>query len=120
MKKDWEELIKMTGNNPIEIERVRLTDQDIAIEGHFDLPPLAQLSMDEQVFVAAFIKCHGSIKQMEQIFDISYPTVKSRLNKIAEKMPFAQVTREADPMTVLEQVEAGVLSVNEALEKLQQ
>ncbi len=120
MTKDWEELIKLTGNNKIEVERVHLPDQEISIEGRFDLPPLAQLTIDDQVFITAFIKCHGSIKQMEQMFGISYPTVKNRLNRIGEKMSFAEIKRDTRSSSVLEQLDAGAITVDEAIEKLQQ
>ena len=63
----------------------------IAIEGEFDLPPLSSLTAEEQVFVAAFVKCHGSIKQMEKLFGISYPTVKNRLNALGNKLDFVDV-----------------------------
>src|ERR1043166_4796112 len=82
MGRDWQELTKLVGQSPIEIERVRLVDSGVAIEGPFTLPPLAQLSGEAQVFVSAFVRCHGSIKQMEQYFGVSYPTIKNRLNRI--------------------------------------
>ena len=47
MAKDWQELTKMTGGEPIVVERVRLTQKDIVIEGPFDLPPLARLTMED-------------------------------------------------------------------------
>ena len=83
MAREWHELTKMTQGKPITVERVRLVDSDIAIEGSFTLPPLANLSAEDQVFVMAFIRCSGSIKDMEEMFGISYPTVKNRINHIA-------------------------------------
>ena len=55
------------------------------------MPPLARLAGDDQVFVAAFIRCHGSIKQMEKFFGVSYPTIKNRLNRIGAQLPFAEI-----------------------------
>jgi hypothetical protein len=66
MGRDWQELTKLVGQAPMEIERVRLLETGVAIEGPFTLPPLAQLAAEDQVFVAAFVRCHGSIKQMEK------------------------------------------------------
>src|SRR5436305_15146368 len=88
---DWQALIRLTGGAPFEIERVRLTAQDVAIEGRFELPPLATLAAEDQIFVAAFLRCHGSIKQMEKFFGVSYPTIKNRLNRIGAQLPFAEV-----------------------------
>jgi len=77
MPREWQELTRITQGEPIVIERVRFVDRDIAIEGEFELPPLVRLSAEDQVFIMAFVRCHGSIKEIEQIFGISYPTVKT-------------------------------------------
>ena len=84
MTKEWHELTRLTKGEAITIERVRLDSSDIAIEGKFELPPLARLSSEDQVFVMAFVRCHGSIKKMEEVFGISYPTVKNRIQRIAK------------------------------------
>src|SRR5262249_20139319 len=91
MASDWQALTKLTGGAPLRIERVRLPDSDIALEGRFELPPLARLSAEDQVFVAAFVRCHGSIKQMEKFFGVSYPTIKNRLNRIGGVVFFVGV-----------------------------
>jgi hypothetical protein len=126
MANDWQALTKLTGSAALAIERVRLLDQDIAIEGLFDLPPLARLSGDDQIFVAAFVRCHGSIKQMEKFFGVSYPTIKNRLNRIGAQLPFAEIDPEAEPARapmpstgeLLSQLERGTLSVDQVLRQL--
>src|SRR5262247_1119153 len=91
-KQDWHALTELTQGRPIVVERVRLSDRDIAIEGAFELPKLAQLAAEDQVFVAAFVRSHGSIKEMEQVFGVSYPTVKARLNRISERLEFVDTS----------------------------
>src|SRR5579872_960010 len=93
---DWQALTKLTGGAPFTIERVRLTGQDVAIEGRFEPPSLAALTAEDQTFVAAFVRCHGSIKQMEQFFGVSYPTIKNRLNRIGALLPFAEIDPDPD------------------------
>src|SRR5690349_16538458 len=88
---DWQALTKLTGGAAFDIERVRLVDQDVAIEGRFELPAIARLTAEDQTFVAAFVRCHGSIKQMEKFFGVSYPTIKNRLNRIGGQLPFVEV-----------------------------
>ena len=119
---DWQDLTNLAGDSPLEIERVRLVDKDIAIEGRFRLPPLSKLSGEDQVFVAAFVRCHGSIKQMEKFFGVSYPTIKNRLNRLAAQLPFVEV-EPADPdrtppAELLSQLERGELTVRDVLEQL--
>jgi len=118
-------LTKLTGGSRFLIERVRLVDEDIAIEGRFDLPPLASLTAEDQVFVAAFVRCHGSIKQMEKFFGVSYPTIKNRLNRIGALLPFAEIT-PGDPAPggpvltseLLSRLERGEINVNDVLSRL--
>src|ERR1700757_2056621 len=97
MTHDWQALTRLTAGSPLEIERVRATDTGIAIEGRFELPPLARLSGEDQVFVAAFVQSHGSIKQMEQYFGVSYPTIKNRLNRIGAQLPFVELDSQPEP-----------------------
>jgi hypothetical protein len=115
---DWQELTRLTQGAPFIIERVRLTDSDIAVEGEFELPPLARLSSDDQVFIMAFVKNDGSIKELERDFGISYPTVKSRLNRIAGQLKFVEnvtVPRKDEVMAALER---GEINAQEAIERL--
>jgi hypothetical protein len=95
MALDWQKLTELTQGKKIEIERVRLTDTSIAIEGPFELPPLASLAMEDHVFIIAFVRTHGSIKEMEQLFGVSYPTIKNRLNRIADQLQYVEIRREA-------------------------
>src|SRR6266487_4275173 len=90
MANDWQELTKLTGGAGFDVERVRL-ESGVTIEGRFALPPLAHLAAEDQIFVAAFVRCHGSIKQMEKYFGVSYPTIKNRLNKIGSQLSFVEI-----------------------------
>ena len=120
---DWQALTRLTGGASIEIERVRLTETGIAIEGRFELPPLARLPAEDQVFVAAFVRCHGSIKQMEQYFGVSYPTIKNRLNRIGGFLPFVEVAPEEEPAApsmadLLTRMERGEATAGDVLDQL--
>ena len=123
MIKDWTELTRLTGGADIVVERVRLEKSDIAIEGKFALPPLAQLSGEDQVFVTAFVGTHGSLKDMERLFGISYPTVKNRLEKLASQLKMIEF--EPSPIgemandEVLTLLENGEITAEEALGRLQ-
>jgi hypothetical protein len=118
MAKEWHELTKITQGKPITVERVRLVDSDIAIEGSFTLPPLANLSAEDQVFVMAFMRCNGSIKDMEQMFGISYPTVKNRINRIAKQLEFVEIVRVSPQEEVIGELERGDITAEEAIRRL--
>ncbi len=115
---EWQELTKMTGGAPLVVERVRMKDSGLAVEGSFELPPLARLTMEDQTFVMAFVRCHGSIKEMEELFGISYPTVKNRLNAVSRQFEFVEINHPARRSEVLERLDRGEITVDEALRLL--
>ena len=87
------------------------------MEGDFEVPVLAQLPVEDQAFVTAFVRHHGSIKKMEGLFGISYPTVKNRLNAIAKRLDDSFDAPTPNEL-VLDQLARGEISVDEALERL--
>lgn len=118
MIKSWQELTRMTGGADILIEKIKIPEKEISIEGNFELPPLARLSLEDQVFVTAFIRNHGSIKQTEESFGVSYPTIKNRLTRIAEQLEFVQVDPAPSRTEILDLLEQGGISVEEALKRM--
>jgi hypothetical protein len=116
---DWQELTRLTQGCTIIVERVRLADKDIAIEGSFELPQLARLNLEDQVFVTAFVRSHGSIKEMERIFGVSYPTIKARLNRIAEGLEFVDTNPAPSQGEILERLKCGELSAEDAIHELE-
>lgn len=118
MTNDWQELTKLTRGAAFTVERVKLKDSGIAVEGSFEPPPLARLTAEDQLFITAFVRSHGSIKEMESLFGISYPTVKNRLNAISALLPFIDVNPPSPKVDVLDELDRGAISVEEALERL--
>jgi hypothetical protein len=126
---DWKQLMHISHGEPLLVERIRLPSSGVAIEGSFELPPLARLSEEDQVFIAAFVKSHGSIKEMERLFGVSYPTIKSRLHRLSASLdPELKVDSEpgepeqapvrGDRAAILDQLERGEISPQRAAEAL--
>ena len=116
--KDWQELTHLTGGAPLVVERVRLADSGIAIEGAFELPPLARLPAEDQVFIMAFVRADGSLKEMEHAFGISYPTVKNRLSRIAGQLQMVETVTTPPREDVIAALERGEINAQEAIERL--
>jgi len=116
---EWQDLTQLTQGQPIVVERVRIADQDIAIEGAFELPELARLNLEDQVFITAFVRSHGSIKEMEQIFGVSYPTIKSRLTRIANSLKFVETNPTPSRTEILERLKRGEISAQVAIRELE-
>src|SRR5690606_3276886 len=64
------------------VRRLHCRRCDTGVEGHFEMPRLARLSPEQQVFVETFLKVRGNIREMERELGVSYPTVRSRLDEI--------------------------------------
>ena len=116
---DWHDLLRMAQGAALVVERVRIPEKGIAIEGTFTLPDLARLSLEDQVFIAAFLRSHGSIKEMEQVFGVSYPTIKARLNRIAGQLEFVDTNPPPSGAEVLERLKNGEITAAEAISLLE-
>lgn len=91
---------------------------DVKLEGDFEVSALGRLPVEDQVFVVAFLRHHGSIRQMERILGISYPTVKNRLRAIVDRLDETFAVPSPNSV-VLEQLSRGEITVDEALERLE-
>jgi hypothetical protein len=116
---DWQDLLRMAQGGSLVVERVRIPNKQIAVEGQFTLPQLAQLSLEDQVFVIAFLRSHGSIKEMEQTFGVSYPTIKARLNRISNQLEFIETDPAPSQTEVLNRLSTGELTPAEAIRALE-
>jgi hypothetical protein len=116
---DWQDLLRIAEGSSLVVERVRLPEKQISIEGEFVLPELARLTLDDQVFITAFVRAHGSIKEMEQVFGVSYPTIKARLNRIGGQLQFIDTNPSPSRAEVLERLKNGEIDAEEAIRALE-
>jgi hypothetical protein len=116
---DWQDLLRIAQGAPLVVERVRIPEKGIAIEGAFTLPELSRISLEDQVFITAFLRSHGSIKEMEQIFGVSYPTIKARLNRIAGLLEFVDNNPSPSRSDVLERLKNDEITAAQAISELE-
>ena len=101
------------------VEKVRLTDDGTGGEGRWELPQLARLSAADQIFVVAFVHSHGSIKEMERVFGVSYPTIKARLNRLSESLDFIETNPAPSRAEILERLKLGEIDAEAAIHELE-
>jgi hypothetical protein len=104
------------------VTRLHCRNCDSALDGHFNLGRFYQLSPEQLRFVETFIKCEGKITRVEDELGLSYPAVRSRLNDVIRALGY-EVPAEAAVSTerrrsILEQIQAGEISAEEAVELL--
>jgi len=68
------------------VKRLRCAKCETEVDGLYALPGLASLSQEDQEFVVEFIKASGSLKAMASLLEVSYPTVRNRLDEIISKL----------------------------------
>ena len=118
MTTEWHLMTDLIGHRDFSITGIRLKDDDIVVSGNFELPPLARLPYEDQIFIGEFVRSHGSIKHMEKAFGVSYPTIKGRLNRISKQLNLVEVTIPEGKTGILDELERGDITANEAIERL--
>jgi hypothetical protein len=116
---DWQELLRVAQGAPLILERVSIPARQVTIEGQFTLPQLSRLSLEDQIFVTAFVRAHGSIKEMEQVFGVSYPTVKARLNRIASQLEFVETNPQPSRSEILDRLKNDEITAEQAIKELE-
>jgi len=105
-----------------EVTAIYCGNCDTKIEGHFTLCRFCRLTAEQKSFIETFIKCRGNIKEVEKELGISYPTVKSRLEDAANALGYGMQSCESPEsdkrMEILDMLDNGLISVEEALELL--
>lgn len=113
---------KMPSNCPVcqsrlEISRLTCNSCNTILEGNFQLYNLGKLSSEEQAFIEIFIKCRGSIKEVEKELGISYPTVCKRLDEVIKALGYKS-SGGMSKTEILEAIESGKISAKEGAELL--
>lgn len=94
------------------------------IEGNFSLCKFCKLTLEQKSFIDTFIKCRGNIKEVEKELCISYPTVKNKLEDVANALGH-QAENEAaanknKKKDILKKLDIGDISVEEALKLIKE
>lgn len=108
----------------IVVTRFYCPGSDTSVEGRFAVHiPFAQLSAEQVRFVEVFLRNEGKLSRMEGEIGLSYPTLRSRLHEIIRALGYEPGKDEAQDSerrrAVLDDLEAGRLSFDEAMALLQ-
>ena len=94
-------------------------------KGDFEICDICKLPQDQIDFIKIFIKNQGNIKEVEKDLNISYPTVKNKLNQIIRSLGFEiqieineDEELEKERIKILDLLERGEIDSKEAITKL--
>lgn len=114
-------------DHEMKISKLTCTHCPTKIEGEFSSCKFCRLPAEQLIFIEAFIKCRGNIKEVEKELGISYPTVRSRLDSVIEELGY-RVDRDkekVDPQEesqrrqeILEALDRGEITPQEATRQM--
>lgn len=115
----------------LEVVKLHCDHCETDITGTFSLSKFNYLEPEKLYFIEIFVKNRGNIKAIEKELNISYPTVKKMLDEVVIGLGYTVTSDEEEEIketkkdlrtqikqTVLEQIEKGQISVEEALKAL--
>jgi len=111
---------------PLYVSELTSVEGGITIKGKFKLPPTSRLNKEQREFLEVFLRARGVISTVEKELNLSYPTVRARLDAMLDAMglaPFKESTRTKskillDRTKILDELEEGKISAEEAKARL--
>jgi hypothetical protein len=107
------------------ISELTSEETGITIRGNFEIPRYARLEPEQLEFLEVFLRSRGMLNGVERELGISYPTAKARLDTLITALGLVPYeTKEkgeknaAKRKHILEQLERGEISADEAKKKL--
>lgn len=87
-----------------------------SIDSNFADHPLGQLPREDLDLITKLVLRSGSLKDLAQVYGVSYPTIRGRLDRVIERLEQAVKGRQPDPLMELmaRLVERGELSIGGA------
>jgi hypothetical protein len=68
------------------VARMNCAGCSVAIDGPFAMTRLGSLPVEHQRFIEMFVLAGGSLKELAEQTGVSYPTIRSRLDKVIESL----------------------------------
>ena len=111
--------------NPLRPKILGCDDCGVKVEGPFQLNEFATLGSDDLHFLRIFVRCEGRIRDMETALGLSYPTIRTRLTDLKNKLvgdppkaAKAQIDPTDETAKILEQLQAEEISFKEAMKQI--
>jgi len=112
------------------ISELTAEDSGIQIRGKFAIPRYSKLDKEQAKFLETFLRCRGMLSSVEKELGLSYPTVRARLDALLDALDLTPVKENGKPKDkdktaekrrkILDQLERGEISPEEAKEKIRQ
>jgi len=92
------------------VTRLRCPSCELSYEGDFSLPRLARLAPAQQHLAEQLILAAGNLKQVASSLEVSYPTLRKRLDELVGALSALHSADDARAAELLAAVEAGEMT----------
>lgn len=106
-------------NTKLRVVKIECETCNTIFEGKFEIPDLLKLAQEDLNFIIDFVKCSGSLKDLAAKQKVSYPTLRNRLNNLIEQIEKMEISKEGSKVQILQKLEQGRISVQDAVSLLQ-
>ena len=86
----------------------------VSIAANFPMSRIAGLPVEHQRFIEMFVLAGGNLKEIAEQVGVSYPTIRSRLDKVIDALRGEIAKTQRVRGNVLDAVEPGKASVEDA------
>lgn len=107
--------------NDLTVTKLSCAKCSSEINGSFTPCKYCMLNEKMKLFLETFLKCRGSIKDVEKSLSVSYPTVKALLDELLTTLFPSEAMKSGEGMTagdVLDMLEKGEITAAEAADLL--
>ena len=110
-------------SQPLQVTELTCPDCDLRLHGHFQRGcAFCALDPEQRHLLGVFLSCRGVVRDMEKALGLSYPTVRARVDSLlaalgygpAESQPEESEDAASRRQEILDQLESGTLSPDEA------
>ena len=99
------------------ITKAQCPDCSVALDGSFAPCVFCTLDREQQELLHLFLKTRGNLKEMGRSLELSYPTVRSRLEALLLTLGVVE-KEELSPLSVIKALRDGKMDVDEACKLL--
>lgn len=73
-------------DHTLNVSQMKCPACETQVNGNYELPVLLKLSRDDQDFILNFFLSSGSIKEMAKQAELSYPTMRNKMDDLIQKV----------------------------------
>jgi hypothetical protein len=108
-------------NSKLNASKLTCTTCGTIIENDFELSKFELFNKEQLRFIEIFLKCRGSIKEVEKELGVSYPTVRAKLDDVIKAMGYdVEEESNKEMSNIIDKLEKGEIDSDEALKRIKE